>query len=298
MARFQPTPEQIEQRTNIGRWQIVTVSFTVFNVDTLVQHSLPVPKPEQIYYQQLRSTVPCSIYHNGGVTRKPWGPDFLYLRCDVVPATVDILLTVAPEPLDQRPIPLGNWLQGAVDAGTLDGFDSTYFLNASNLASGQVALARGGTGASLADPGADRLLFWDDSGTTVDWLTAGTGLSITGTTLSVTGAGATGQLSLTPTTHTIADDGAGTAPSSTLTPTSSYVKITNNDPDGATLTLGESGISDGQLLTIVNVGTNTVTLNDSAGVQEIAGTFVMGQWDTMQFIYVTDRWVEVGRSDN
>jgi hypothetical protein len=47
-----------------------------------------------------------------------------------------------------------------------------------------VALADGGTGASLTDPGADRILFWDDSAGAVTWLEAGTGLSITGTTLS------------------------------------------------------------------------------------------------------------------
>lgn len=47
-----------------------------------------------------------------------------------------------------------------------------------------VALADGGTGASLVDPNADRILFWDDSAGAVTWLTAGTGLSISGTTLS------------------------------------------------------------------------------------------------------------------
>lgn len=36
------------------------------------------------------------------------------------------------------------------------------------------------------DPGADRLLFWDDSAGKLAWLTAGTGLSISGTTISVT----------------------------------------------------------------------------------------------------------------
>jgi hypothetical protein len=52
-----------------------------------------------------------------------------------------------------------------------------------------VALADGGTGASLADPGADRVLFWDDSAGATTWLTVGTGLSITDTTLAVSGAG-------------------------------------------------------------------------------------------------------------
>lgn len=54
---------------------------------------------------------------------------------------------------------------------------------------GQVALANGGTGANLTDPNADRILFWDDSAGAVTWLTAGTGLTITDTTITATGGG-------------------------------------------------------------------------------------------------------------
>lgn len=52
-----------------------------------------------------------------------------------------------------------------------------------------VALADGGTGASLTDPNADRIMFWDDSAGAMTWLTPGTNLSITGTTLNATGGG-------------------------------------------------------------------------------------------------------------
>ena len=48
-----------------------------------------------------------------------------------------------------------------------------------------LALADGGTGASLSDPGADRIFFWDDGGTTTAFLTANTNISITGTDLNV-----------------------------------------------------------------------------------------------------------------
>lgn len=41
--------------------------------------------------------------------------------------------------------------------------------------------------SSIGDPGADRILFWDDSAGAYAWLTAGTGLSITSTTLTATG---------------------------------------------------------------------------------------------------------------
>ena len=50
-----------------------------------------------------------------------------------------------------------------------------------------VALADGGTGASLSDPGADRLLFWDDGSCAVAFLPAGSGLTICGTTMTASG---------------------------------------------------------------------------------------------------------------
>lgn len=52
--------------------------------------------------------------------------------------------------------------------------------------SGQLALSRGGTGANLTDPNADRIMFWDDSLGAVTWLSPGTGLSISGTTINNT----------------------------------------------------------------------------------------------------------------
>lgn len=54
-----------------------------------------------------------------------------------------------------------------------------------------VALADGGTGASLTDPNADRIMFWDDSAGAVTWLTAGTGLTITTTTIAPDAASTT-----------------------------------------------------------------------------------------------------------
>lgn len=50
-----------------------------------------------------------------------------------------------------------------------------------------VSLADGGTGASLTDPNADRILFWDDSAGAVTWLTVGTNLTITDTTIDAAG---------------------------------------------------------------------------------------------------------------
>lgn len=54
-----------------------------------------------------------------------------------------------------------------------------------------VALADGGTGASLTAPAADRILFYDQSASTSKWLEVGSGLDITGTVLTATAAGNT-----------------------------------------------------------------------------------------------------------
>lgn len=54
---------------------------------------------------------------------------------------------------------------------------------------GVLPLANGGTAAVLADPNADRVAFWDDSAGAVTWLTMGTNLTITGTTLDAASAG-------------------------------------------------------------------------------------------------------------
>jgi hypothetical protein len=78
-----------------------------------------------------------------------------------------------------------------------------------------VALADGGTGASLTDPNADRIMFWDDSAGQVTWLTPGTGLTITGTTMTASGTGGTfveteidfGTTNRTQRTFTITDAG-------------------------------------------------------------------------------------------
>lgn len=72
-----------------------------------------------------------------------------------------------------------------VSAGVLSVEGNTIYAAAGT----DVALADGGTGASLSDPNADRIMFWDDSAGAVTWLEAGSGLTITGTTLTASGGG-------------------------------------------------------------------------------------------------------------
>lgn len=59
---------------------------------------------------------------------------------------------------------------------------------------GQLPLANGGTAANLSDPGADRILFWDDSVGAITWLTAGSNLAITNTTIAASGSGGGGYV--------------------------------------------------------------------------------------------------------
>jgi collagen type I alpha len=97
---------------------------------------------------------------------------------------------------------------------------------------------------------------------------------------------------------TVADNGAGTRATATLTPLTSYVTCSVSDTQGADSSISETGAVDGQHLTIVNVGANVCGFADTAGVTEMAGNFDMGQNDSLSFVYATDRWVEVARSNN
>lgn len=48
-------------------------------------------------------------------------------------------------------------------------------------------LSVSGSDIAADDPGADRLVFWDDSDNKLTYLTAGSGLTITGTTITAAG---------------------------------------------------------------------------------------------------------------
>ena len=102
-------------------------------------------------------------------------------------------------------VSIGQSVAGAGSFTTLTASGNTTFTNAPILSSltaskpvftsaskaltssGIVPIDQGGTGANLTDPNADRILFWDDSAGAFTFLEAGTGLSISGTTLSTTG---------------------------------------------------------------------------------------------------------------
>lgn len=108
-----------------------------------------------------------------GTTSLKWSDLFLASASVINFASGDVTITHSSNKLD-------------IDGGVAD-FGSTPTVNGANMyftGGTDVALADGGTGASLADPGGDRILFWDDSEGTTAWLTAGTGLAISTTTLT------------------------------------------------------------------------------------------------------------------
>ena len=80
---------------------------------------------------------------------------------------------------------LGNF-KGSSNISTLGNITTGTWLST------DIGLAYGGTGASLADPNDDRILFWDDDIGSVAWLDIGTGLSITNQTISATATGGSG----------------------------------------------------------------------------------------------------------
>lgn len=95
----------------------------------------------------------------------------------------------------------------------------------------------------------------------------------------------------------VMDGGTHTA-TATLTVTSGYVECTCSDGDGCDITMSESGATEGDKVSIVNVGTNTCAFADSAGVSELAGAFSAGAADAITLIYNGSAWVELDRSNN
>ena len=101
-------------------------------------------------------------------------------------------------------------------------------------------------------------------------------------------------------TLTIPDDGNGSTQSvGTFIATHSYGEVDCQDAtNGCRISIDETNANQGQILNLVNISANNVIYADTGGVTELAGAYVSNQYDTIQLIYSSDRWIEYGRSDN
>lgn len=134
----------------------------------------------------------------------------------------------------------------------------------------------------------------DATGNVVDITNSGTGNDIVAPNFTLK----SGTMSLGIDADTIADSGDGNPATHSLAPSTSYVSLTCNDANNCTITMNETGAVDGQIVRIVNVSANVCDFSDTSGVSELAGNWAMGQYDTLELIYATDRFVEIGRSGN
>ena len=81
----------------------------------------------------------------------------------------------------------------------------------------------------------------------------------------------------------------------TITPTGSYHQITASAARG---TSSVSGVSTaGRVLTLVNIGSNTITLTDT-GTLKLAGNAALGQYDSITLLSDGTNWIQVSKADN
>lgn len=113
---------------------------------------------------------------------------------------------------------------------------------------------------SLSDPGADRLVFWDDSASSTAYLTASTGLTISGTNITIDSTVTTLTGSQTLTNKTLTDP---------------KVAVTNNAQIGTTYTGVLADAS--KVVTMNNASANTFTIPTNASVAYATGTVIVIQ---------------------
>lgn len=100
-----------------------------------------------------------------------------------------------------------------------------------------------------------------------------------------------------PATQTCASSGDASAGFLAVTVSGrTFIKLTNSDPDGCAASISETGATDGQRLEVVLVSSagGTVSLADSAGVQETGAGCSLAVWGAATLRYATDRWVMIG----
>ena len=86
--------EDIARGIPHGQYQYVDVTFnSSANTDTLVRHELHPNLPDEIDYQVVGKDRACDVYHDATLDHRPWGTNYIVLRCSVASANVTLLLT-------------------------------------------------------------------------------------------------------------------------------------------------------------------------------------------------------------
>lgn len=155
--------------------------------------------------------------------------------------------------------------------------------------SAAVGLAKGGTGAVLADPNADRILFWDDSAGTVEWLTVGTNLTVTGTTISASGGGGGGDITGPGTsTDTALPRWSGASGDALTDSVVTVANTTGNITTPGSITTGSgAGGTSNIAMSGTTSGTVNFKVNDAAGtatfiLASTSGTHTLADLDSAQ----------------
>lgn len=180
-----------------------------------------------------------------------------------------------------------NWRGGLYSNGVTGGSQGNGTINFGTIYEGGTSLAAKyqpldadlTTIAGLGDPGADRLLFWDDSAGAFAYLTLGTNLSITGTTINASGGGSLsdgdyGDITVGSggTTLTIDNDVVTYAKMQNVTANSVLARAAGTDGDvsavalSASQLLGRGASGDVAAITLgTNLSMSGTTLNASGG---------------------------------
>ena len=151
-----------------------------------------------------------------------------------------------------------------------------------------VGLAHGGTGASLSDPGADKILFWDDSASAMKFLTVGSNLSISATTITATNTTYTAgtNISLSGTTFNVDDSflvndgndttaGVITSAGYKLTKADAGGDVTVEFQQGGTTTFA-MGIDDGSTGNPFKIHSGTALADTSDLTLDTSGNLTIG----------------------
>lgn len=141
-----------------------------------------------------------------------------------------------------------------------------------------------------------------------NWANVGTDLAVGGNATVAGDLTATGNVAATGNVNSTGANVTGTfnritkntiitvTAASIITPTGSYQPITAAGVI-TDATLAASGFTAGDVVTIVNNGSNSITILDT-GTAKLASDAALGQYDSLRVIFDGTNWVQISRGDN